>query len=209
MAFRAFFLVFVLLFTPQAWAASLRVRVATPEGAPIRDAVVTVHGARTPAGPIRFPWAMQVAQRNLQFDPFVLIAPAGADVAFPNFDTVRHHVYSFSPAGPFELRLYGHDETRSVHFANVGVIAIGCNIHDSMAAFIYVVDTPYAAKTDARGEAVITDLPAGAATVRLWHPYLRAADNAIERSVQLSGERELVETFEGQLHRPPVMNHTY
>ncbi|HVY86751.1 MAG TPA: methylamine utilization protein, partial [Caulobacterales bacterium] len=126
------------------------------------DAVATLDAPHT--GPIHFAWPMRIAQHNMQFDPFVLIAPAGAIVAFPNLDDVRHQVYSFSQPGPFELRLYGHDETRSVTFRNVGVIAIGCNIHDQMSAFIYVVDTPYAAKTGPDGVAIIPDAPAGATT---------------------------------------------
>jgi hypothetical protein len=41
------------------------------------------------------------------------------------------------------------------------VAAIGCNIHDQMVGFIKVVDTAYAAKSDANGVAVIRDLPDG------------------------------------------------
>jgi plastocyanin len=208
MQFRALLLALAVTFSANAWAGALRVSVVTPDGAPIADAVVTLTGTRVPPGPIHFSWPMRVAQRNLQFDPFVLIVPAGAEVAFPNLDNVRHHVYSFSPAGPFELRLYGRDESRSVRFSNPGVIAVGCNIHDQMSAFIYVVDTPYAAKTDAHGVAVIEDAPAGSATLRLWHPYLRAPANTLERTVQISANGG-AERFEASLRRPPVRHSAY
>jgi hypothetical protein len=144
----------------------------------------------------------------MQFDPFVLIAPAGASVAFPNFDDVRHQVYSFSEAGPFELRLYGRGESRSVTFRNVGVVSIGCNIHDRMSAFIYIVDTPYAAKTGADGVATLSDLPQGASTVRVWHPYLRGTDNRIDRSVQITAANA-VQRFEVRLRAPPDHAHGY
>jgi hypothetical protein len=128
-----------------------------------------------------------VAQQNLKFDPFVLIAPVGADVSFPNRDTVRHHVYSFSPTKPFELKLYGSDQAaRSVRFDKVGVVALGCNIHDSMVAFIRVVNTPFAAKTDAAGKVRLRGMPAGATSVKIWHPYLKAPGNEIARPVVLS-----------------------
>src|SRR6185437_15441331 len=117
--------------------------------------------------------------KNLQFDPFVLIVPVGANVSFPNRDPVRHHVYSFSPTHPFELKLYGKDETRSVRFDKAGVVALGCNIHDNMVAFIKVVDTPFAAKTDDKGLAVLKGLPVGQVPVRIWHPYLKAARTSI------------------------------
>jgi hypothetical protein len=115
----------------------------------------------------------------MQFRPFVLIVPAGMEVAFPNHDPFQHHVYSFSPAKTFELKLYGHDETRRVRFERLGVVSLGCNIHDDMSGFIRVVDTPYAAKTDAQGEALIRDLPAGAAQLAVWHPYLRGGRDLV------------------------------
>lgn len=195
-------------FSAAAGAAELRVQVLDHNGRPVPDAVATVELPQRPAGPIRFSWPMRVAQRDMQFDPFVLIAPAGASVAFPNFDDVRHQVYSFSEAGPFELRLYGRDESRSVSFRNVGVISIGCNIHDQMSAFIYIVDTPFAAKTGADGVATLRDLPQGAATIRVWHPYLRATDNRIDRRVVVSA-RTQTQRFDIRLRPPPDRAHGY
>ncbi|HZZ90305.1 MAG TPA: methylamine utilization protein [Caulobacteraceae bacterium] len=175
-------LVLTLLFAPLvAWAGDVSVLVRTPQGKPVANAVVTIEAPHS--GPIRFAWPYRMAQQNLQFDPFVLIVPVGADVAFPNLDTVRHHVYSFSPAKKFELKLYGHDETRLVRFDRVGVVDVGCNIHDSMIAYIVVVDTPFAARTSAAGEAVIHGVPAGAHPMRVWHPYLKAPGNAVGLTV--------------------------
>jgi plastocyanin len=190
------------VFVSQAFAADLRVIATTPEGRPVANAVVTVHVERRSPGRIEFPWPMRIAQQHMQFDPFVLIAPAGATVAFPNLDPVRHHAYSFSPAGPFELRLYGRDETRSVTFRTAGVIAIGCNIHDNMSAFIYVVDTPFAAKTDEQGALTISGLPAGPATLRLWHPYNRAPDGQVERAVVIPTNGASQQNFELRLRAP-------
>ncbi|MDQ0463863.1 plastocyanin [Caulobacter ginsengisoli] len=180
-------LIATLCLAAQAQAADLTVRLKNAAGQPIADAVVTVKpAAGLPSGPIRFDWPLRMSQQNIAFHPFVLIAPVGATVAFPNFDKVRHHVYSFSPAKKFELKLYGNDETRSVVFDKPGVVALGCNIHDQMLAFIRVVDTPYAAKTDASGLAVIRGLPSGAATATIWQPYLRAPKNEMSRPVSVT-----------------------
>jgi plastocyanin len=197
-----------LALSANAVAGDLRVLITGADGRPVRDAVATLHVAQSPAAAIRFAWPMRIAQQNMQFDPFVLIAPAGATVAFPNLDDVRHQVYSFSQPGPFELRLYGHDESRSVQFRNIGVIAIGCNIHDAMSAFIYVVDTPYAIKTGDDGVAILRNVPAGAATLRIWHPYLRATNNRVERAVTLnaSGGEERIQV---RLRPPPDSMHGY
>src|SRR5262249_4619853 len=117
-------------------------------------------------------------------------------VAFPNLDTVRHHVYSFSAPHPFELKLYGKDETRTVKFDKAGVIALGCNIHDMMVGFIRVVDTPYAVKTDASGRAVLRDLPDGAATVRIWHPYLKGQNNETSQRANIGGAAQMTVTVD-------------
>ena len=113
-------------------------------------------------------------QKNRRFVPDTLVIPAGSTVSFPNLDPVLHHVYSFSPAKPFELKLYGKDETRKVRFDKPGVIAVGCNIHDDMTGFIRVVDTPFAGKTSADGELTLTGIPAGRAKVTVWHPYSKS-----------------------------------
>jgi plastocyanin len=175
---------FACVLAAPARAADLVVSLATPAGKPVANAVVIVHPqAGAPRGPIRFPWPMSMAQKDMQFEPFVLIAPVGAEVSFPNLDPFRHHVYSFSKAKTFELKLYSRDEARSVRFDKPGVVVLGCNIHDSMSAYIRVVDTPFAAKTNAAGEVVIHDLPTGAATLTLWQPFLKARDGEESREI--------------------------
>jgi len=95
-----------------------------------------------------------------------------------------------------------------VRFDKAGVVALGCNIHDSMVAFIRVVDTRYAAKTNAAGVAVVHDLPAGAASLHLWRPYLKAPNNELARSISVSGAGAS-ETFTVEVHAPPPMKPMY
>jgi plastocyanin len=193
------------LFAARATAGDLVVQVRTTAGAPVADAVVTVYPASGAGGPIHFDWPMTMSQQNIAFHPFVLIAPVGATVSFPNFDPVRHHVYSFSPTHQFELKLYGKDQTRSVTFDKAGVVALGCNIHDKMAAFIKVVDTPYAAKTDANGQLVIHGLPPGPATMHLWRPYMKTPGNEIVKAIAVPGAGQLAEAFAVEVHPPAAM----
>jgi plastocyanin len=199
---------FVSLALPlHALAGDVAVSLRTPQGKPIADAVVTLAAPRQ--GPVRFPWAYRMAQQNLQFDPFILIVPAGADVAFPNLDKVRHHVYSFSASKSFELKLYGRDETRVVRFDKPGVVPLGCNIHDSMVAFIVVVDTPFAAKTDAAGQATLSGAPAGSLALKVWHPYLRAPGNALTATVAVPKDGVVRATLVGDLRPPPEQRGAY
>jgi hypothetical protein len=168
----------VALWGGHALAGDFTVTVRGADGKPVPDAVVSVYPNGQPTkGPIKFPWAYRVAQQNIQFSPFMLGVPVGADVSFPNLDKVRHHVYSFSPGNKFEIKLYGHEENRTAKMNAVGAVAIGCNIHDQMVGFIRVVDTAYAGKTDDKGVVTIQDVPPGAVVAKVWHPYMRALKN--------------------------------
>lgn len=169
-------------------AADLTVTVRDAAGKPVANAVVTVQPAGgVPKSALKTGARYAVTQQDIAFDPFVLVVPNGATVAFPNKDKVRHHVYSFSPAKKFELKLYGRDESRTVVFDNAGVVALGCNIHDRMTAYVKVVDTPWAAKTDAQGRVVLTGAPAGAGTLAVWHPHAKAKGGEVREAVSLTG----------------------
>lgn len=198
-----FALIFLVMFGPSALAADLSLSIKTPSGDPVKDAVISFRpAAGAPAPRVQGPYFM--VQEDIQFHPFVLVVPAGADVNFPNHDKVRHHVYSFSAAKRFELKLYGHDETRTVHFDKAGVVALGCNIHDKMVGFIKVVDTPFAVKTSpTTGDAMIQGAPGGAVTVRIWQPYLKAPNNEIVRTVTLPTKGAAREAFTLDLRPAP------
>lgn len=140
-------------------------------------------------------------QKSLQFQPFVSVVPVGSTVSFPNFDPTKHHVYSFSPAKIFELKLFARDQSRSVRFDKPGVIALGCNIHDSMSAFIVVTDSAWTAITDARGVARFADVPAVPSGMTVWHPYLRAPGNQVARRLAPGTSNEVVQV---RLRPPPL-----
>lgn len=184
----------MLLVPISAWsgiagAAEVTISIRTGAGAPVRDAVVMLHPAGAAPMKPQTDTSLSVRQQDIQFHPFVLIAPVGAQVGFPNRDKVRHHVYSFAKAKRFELKLFGRDESRSVIFDKAGAVALGCNIHDAMTAYVRVVDTTFAVKTDSSGIARIANAPGGAATLKVWHPYLRAPGNELSRALAVGGNK--------------------
>lgn len=177
------FAILALMLAGRAEAAPVTIQVIGVDGRPVADAVVSVKVPGVPAPPVRGPYA--VAQRNIQFDPRVLIVPVGATVSFPNFDKVRHHVYSFSKPKKFELKLFSRDESRTVVFDKPGAVALGCNIHDAMSGVVYVTASPYTARTDANGM-VRMDVPVATARVTVWHPTIRASENTLEQPVKIT-----------------------
>ena len=169
-------------------AAPLAVRVVDTAGHPVRDAVVTLYPARPAARAPRPGGRFVVTQKNLQFHPFLTVIPVGADVSFPNFDPTKHHVYSFSAAKKFELKLFAKDQSRTVHFDKPGVVALGCNIHDQMSAFIVVTDSAWTARTNAQGMAVFGDVPGAPGRLTVWHPYLRVPGGLVQQGLA-AGQR--------------------
>ena len=150
-------------------AESLEVSVSGAKGAPVADAVVAVFVKGAPARANGA--SAEMGQRNKRFTPSVLAVQTGTTVQFPNQDTVRHHVYSFSPAKTFELKLYIGTPAHPVVFDQAGTAALGCNIHDSMTGWVRVIDTPFFAVSDAAGLARL-ELPAGEHRLQVWHPDL-------------------------------------
>lgn len=181
-------------------AATIDVKVQDGRGRAIKDAVVYA----VPEGR-QLPLAKRTAvmdQKNRMFIPHVLAVQTGTSVQFPNSDDVRHHVYSFSPAKPFQLPLYKGTPANPEVFDKAGVVTLGCNIHDQMSAFIVVVDTPYFEKTAASGQAVLRDVEAGRYNVRVWVPDMRTEPQP--QSITLSGgERASVSFTTGPTAPPP------
>lgn len=159
-----------LLAVPLAQALPWVVQVRSSSGEVLADAVVAVELRGQPARAAAGTKA-DMAQRERQFQPHVLVVQTGTAVNFPNFDTVRHHVYSFSPVKTFDIKLYSGTPAEPIVFDKPGVATLGCNIHDRMSAHIVVVDTPLFARTDAQGLARL-DLPAGEHVLKTWHPGL-------------------------------------
>jgi plastocyanin len=165
-----------------ARAATVEVLVQTPAGSPLADAAVLVEPvAGTQARPRARGHAAKgvaIEQRGREFIPWMTVVQTGTSVDFPNNDTIRHHVYSFSEPKRFEIKLYAGKPGQPVVFDKPGQVDIGCNIHDWMEAHVLVVDTPYFARTGADGRASITNVPAGRYRVRPWHPLQKAAGAA-------------------------------
>jgi plastocyanin len=151
-------------------AEPLQITLTDQSGQVLEDAVVELLPIDGPLAVVKQKPVM-VAQQELMFVPFVTAVQQGTSIEFPNQDKTRHHVYSFSPAKVFELKLYSGKPEQPVLFDKAGVVALGCNIHDYMQAFVYVGSSPYLAVSNSQGIAVLNAVPAGRVQVKLWHPW--------------------------------------
>ncbi|MBS0421572.1 MAG: methylamine utilization protein [Proteobacteria bacterium] len=173
-----------LLQIPCCWAGTLIVAVHTSNGRPLAGAVVTVHsvtGTNRPGSPV----TAVMDQINRTFVPDLLVIPVGSTVAFPNSDSVSHQIYSFSPARRFQLPLYHGKPYPPVSFDQAGLVTLGCNIHDSMVAYVVVTDAAYFGRTDATGSWSV-EAPPATYKVSVWQPRM---EGTLEKEVTVAGER--------------------
>jgi plastocyanin len=172
-----------------AGAAQVTVMIEDAAAAPVHDAVVALLPAAGVAPPATPKPPVALDQVKKQFVPHVLAIEVGTTLYFPNSDNIRHQVYSFSEAKRFELKLYSGKSAAPVLFDQAGVVVLGCNIHDWMSAYVYVVPTPYFAMTDKDGRAVIK-APPGKYTVKIWHPRYAHGREAVSLQFDVAHDTE-------------------
>jgi plastocyanin len=165
--------------------AAVQVQVVDASGKPLPQAVVTLDSpaARRAARPAA---GVEIAQQDKRFIPEVMVVTVGTAVQFPNRDTVRHHVYSISPAKTFDIKLYVGTPANPVVFDRPGVAVLGCNIHSEMAGWVVVVETPHHGRSDERGRVSVAEVPPGRYTLHAWHPDLPLGQAAVAQAVDVT-----------------------
>ena len=131
-----------------------RLKIVDQNNVPLANAVVE-YAAAIPAQQAVNEQIYIMDQVNKQFVPHVLVIPENSFVSFPNSDDIRHHVYSFSSAKTFELKLYAGKPKSPVQFNKKGLVVMGCNIHDSMVGYIYVSDNAHTFISNDKREVII------------------------------------------------------
>lgn len=173
----------MLLMSDAIVAAEVTVEVRDAKGNLLKDTIVYLENAKTASQPSNHQF--EIEQKGRQFNPQVSVVQTGTHIHFPNKDKVRHHVYSFSPAKKFELKLYSGVPANPITFDKAGTVVIGCNIHDTMLAYIYIVDTPYFAKTDSNGIAKISNATDDGYLLKVWHYALKSDSKPNELPIKV------------------------
>jgi plastocyanin len=191
------FLLFCAL-AVRGFGADVQVLVKDQTGRPVEGAVIWAEGPQKKTLPAI---QTEIVQKNRQFIPPVTIVPVGSIVRFPNWDNVQHHVYSFSTAKTFDIPLYIGQSPKAIEFERPGIVTLGCNIHDWMAAYVVVLDSGFFARTDERGVGVLRDLPVGSFSILGWCPRLRGAP--VQANLEGQSSAELTMKLRPAFQRTP------
>lgn len=123
--------------------------------------------------------AIRIDQKGCQYQPHVFGMRAGQNLDIHNSDDTTHNVRTFPTRG-FD----GKYINKTINFGQPGVgsrtqvfenpesaVKVKCDIHPWMQAYIFAMDHPFFATTDAAGHyALPTEgLPAGEYELVMWH----------------------------------------
>ena len=144
-------------------------------GGKLRDVLVRVAvGGAPPAAAPTTPAV--IAQTECMYTPRVIGVVAGQPVEIRNLDATFHNVRGnlltkvlwnlAQPKGAAPL-------VRDMKGTVAGdVVALHCDVHPWMAAWIVVTDHAFFTVTGADGAFALADLPPGSYTLEAWHPTL-------------------------------------
>lgn len=131
----------------------------------------------------------KMAQKDKMFVPSVLAVGVGTTVDFPNLDPFFHNVFSYSKPKQFDLGRYPKGESQEVTFDKPGIIKVFCEIHYSMRAYVHVLETPYFASSDEKGNFVIKNVQNGEYQLNVWQENLAN----LTQTIKINGDSVFVE----------------
>ena len=110
-----------------------------------------------------------ITQREKTFLPHVLAVPLGTTVQFRNDDRIYHNVFSIAKPNDFDAGIRASGATYTKTFTHPGAVELLCNIHSTMNAYVFVVDSPLYAKAQASGAFSIRGVAPGHYELSAWH----------------------------------------
>ncbi len=119
-------------------------------------------------------------QVGCHFQPHVVAVRKGTKVEIRNNDAGMHnvHIEAFkNPSINQSMPSRGHPL-----FWTAGEpekVRVACDVHPWMNAWIAIIEGPHFAVTDDRGEFLMSDIPPGEHTLKLWHEKLGLAKTSV------------------------------
>ena len=131
-------------------------------------------------------------QKQLLFQPHILVVQVGTTVDFLNSDNVQHNIFWPAVSGnkkmSHNMGTWPKGETRSFKFDMAGVVPLLCNVHPEMSGFIIVVPAPYYAESDAGGDYKIENVPDGSYNVTAWREGMKTQSKPVALSGSASAD---------------------
>jgi hypothetical protein len=139
------------------------------EGGGLANVVVRIAASGAPA----VAREVTLDQRRCRFVPHVLAVPQGSSLVLLNGDPILHGVHGTAGlATAFNVPMPARDARKTKPLARPGPVRVGCDVHDWMSAWVFVVDGPFFGVSDASGAFEVAAVPPGEHAVVAWHERL-------------------------------------
>jgi plastocyanin len=143
-------------------------------------------------------------QKQCRFTPHAMVVRTGQTVLVKSDDPILHNTHT-SPTFNVEQNVAVQPKDRegipmTFRQREPSPVHVKCDLHPWMVAWWLVVDHPYAAVTDEKGEFTIENLPAGEHRFRVWHERAGWLDRSLSVNVPDGGTEEIsIEVPTGEL----------
>lgn len=134
-------------------------------------------------------------QKGCRFLPHVLLVRTDQKVRVISDDGVAHNTHTYPLKNKQENFIVAPNDRTGVAVPSVSLeerlpAKVGCDIHPWMQAWWVILDHPYAAVTNEKGEFEIANLPAGDHEFRVWQEKAGYLDKAYKVTVK-AGDNKL------------------
>lgn len=131
-------------------------------------------------------------QKGCRFLPHVLLVRTDQKVRVLSDDGVAHNTHTYTLKNQQQNVIVPPNDRKGVAFpATVEErlpAKVGCDIHPWMQAWWMILDHPYAAVTNEKGEFEITNLPEGDHEFRVWQEKAGYIEKALKVSVKKTND---------------------
>ena len=145
--------------------------LVSPQGRGIANVIVSLRDPPSGFTVASSPNHLVLDNRDCRFVPHVAVLTVGDTIEIVSHDPVLHTVH-FYGALERNIALPDPRATATVAVRMSGTIAVLCDLHGWMKAFIRVEPHPFHSVSDAEGSFVLQDIPSGSHQLDVWHEIL-------------------------------------
>lgn len=126
-----------------------------------------------------------VRAMGCQYIPHFAIVRTDQAIRVTSPDPIAHIAHVFARFNRFEsLIVTPDDDVKRPKKPEKLPVRMTCDIHPWMVAYLLIVDHPYAAVTNSKGEFEIADLPEGEHEFHIWHESIGFVEKSFKVTVR-------------------------
>jgi plastocyanin len=136
----------------------------------------------------RVPGEARVDEVQQSFVPKVQVVAPGSRLVFHDRDDEAHGVHGWwAERTLFNRAVVPGEPGFAVTLDDPGVLALTCDLHSSMRAFVVVSNSPLSTVSATDGRFHFSDVPAGSYLLRAYHPERGHAMGIVTRALEIRG----------------------